>query len=116
MESPIQNQMTTNGCLRDNKQPSSDVADVLLSLKHAVVHPGQSSNEKYDGQQHIYHPQVILSPNGYGAIQEQPTFTQQPPMFPSMSVNVSMNMTMHGYHPSTNYATTEIQCPQVTLK
>lgn len=101
-------------------KPTSDVADVLLSLKHAVVHPGQGSNEKYDlqqQQQHIYHPQVVLSPNGYSTIPEQSSFTtQQPAMFPSMSVNVSMNMTMHGYHhPTTNYPTAEIQCPQVIL-
>lgn len=109
-ESPIQNHMSTG--FRETKQQSSDVADVLLSLKHAVVHPGQTFNDKYDTQQHIYHPQVVLSPNGYSTIQDQ-TFTQQAPIFPSMSVNVSMNMTMHGYHPTTNYPTTEIQCPQV---
>ncbi|KAG5888696.1 hypothetical protein JTB14_035761 [Gonioctena quinquepunctata] len=109
----IQNQ--TPLIFRDNKQPSSDVADVLLSLKHAVVHPGQYPNEKYEAQ-HVHHPQMLLSPGGYaGGICEQNFGQQPPPMFPSMSVNVSMNMTMHGYHPnnSCGYASTDIQCPQV---
>ncbi|XP_017786445.1 PREDICTED: protein glass [Nicrophorus vespilloides] len=91
--------------LRENKQPS-DVADVLLSLKHAVVHPSQQeAQHQHQQQQHIYHPQVLLSPGGYtSTICEQPFSPQAPPMFPSMSVNVSMNMTMHGYHPAaTNY-------------
>lgn len=110
------------------------MADVLLSLKHAVVHPGQTVGDKCDPSSltssahhyhhHHHHPQVLLSPNGYtattagygttaAALCEQP-FPQQPgPMFPSMSVNVSMNMTMHGYHPSGSYPTAEIQCPQV---
>nr|XP_015838871.1 PREDICTED: glass isoform X2 [Tribolium castaneum] len=92
------------------KQPSSDMADVLLSLKHAVVHPGQSPAEKYD-QQHLYHPQVLLSPGGYSGSLCDQGFAQQP-MFPSMSVNVSMNMTMHGYHPSSSYPANEISCPQ----
>ncbi|CAH1375581.1 protein glass-like [Tenebrio molitor] len=111
-ESLMQNQ-SPQYMLRDNKQPTSDMADVLLSLKHAVVHPGQSPSEKYDGQQHLYHPQMLLSPGGYtGGLCDQ-GFSQQPPMFPSMSVNVSMNMTMHGYHPSGGYPTNEIACPQV---
>ncbi|KAI4461917.1 zinc finger protein [Holotrichia oblita] len=99
---------------RETKQQPSDMADVLLSLKHAVVHPGQQINpEKYETQQPLYHPQVLLSPSGYtGGICEQ-SFAQQPAMFPSMSVNVSMNMTMHGYHPNSSYPTTEVTCPQV---
>ncbi|KAJ8942444.1 hypothetical protein NQ318_002656 [Aromia moschata] len=99
---------------RENKQPSSDVADVLLSLKHAVVHPGQSPTEKYEVQ-HMYHPQMLLSPGGYsGGICDQ-TFAQQAPMFPSMSVNVSMNMTMHGYHPNNGcgYPSSDLSCSQV---
>lgn len=91
------------------------MADVLLSLKHAVVHPGQNvSSDKYDSSQHLYHhPQVLLSPSGYSGSLCDQNFNQQP-MFPSMSVNVSMNMTMHGYHPSNSYPTTEISCPQVS--
>ncbi|XP_057658954.1 protein glass-like [Diorhabda carinulata] len=111
IEPSIANQ-TTPLVFRDQKQQGPDVADVLLSLKHAVVHPGQTSNDKYETQ-HVYHPQMLLSPGGYtGGICEQ-TFSQQPPVFPSMSVNVSMNMTMHGYHPNNNcgYTPTEISCP-----
>ena len=85
---------------------------MLLSLKHAVVHPGQSPSDKYD-QQHLYHPQVLLSPGGYSGSLCDQGFAQQAPMFPSMSVNVSMNMTMHGYHPTSGYPTNEISCPQV---
>lgn len=92
------------------------MADVLLSLKHAVVHPGQSPTEKYDTQ-HLYHPQMLLSPGGYSGGFCDQTFGQQPTMFPSMSVNVSMNMTMHGYHPNNacGYSTGDIGCPQVNL-
>lgn len=100
---------------RSNKQSGSDMADVLLSLKDAVVHPGQSPTEKYETQ-HVYHPQMLLSPGGYsGGFCEQ-TFSQQPPLFPSMSVNVSMNMTMHGYHPNNGcgYSAADIACPQVS--
>lgn len=101
---------------RESKQPS-DMADVLLSLKHAVVHPGQQlGTEKYENQQHMYHPQVLLSPTGYSSGICDQSFTQQPPMFPSMSVNVSMNMTMHGYHPNSTYPAAEVTCPQVSLK
>ncbi|XP_066258099.1 protein glass [Euwallacea similis] len=99
---------------RDQKQPSSDVADVLLSLKHAVVHPGQSPTDKYDTQ--LYHSQMLLSPGGYSGAnfcdQNFALSHQQAPIFPSMSVNVSMNMTMHGYHPNGGY-TSELPCPQV---
>lgn len=97
-----------------NKQPS-DVADVLLSLKHAVVHPGQSPTDKFEAQH--YHPQMLLSPGGYSGGFCDQSFTQQAPMFPSMSVNVSMNMTMHGYHPNNGcgYSTTDLSCPQVKI-
>ncbi|XP_050304921.1 protein glass-like isoform X2 [Anthonomus grandis grandis] len=101
---------------RDQKQPSSDVADVLLSLKHAVVHPGQSPTDKCESQHNLYHPhQMLLSPGGYsgGNLCDQSFgITQQAPIFPSMSVNVSMNMTMHGYHPNAGYSS-DISCPQV---
>lgn len=83
-------------------------------MKRAVVHPGQVSAEKYENQQHGYHSQVLLSPNGYSSGICEQSFPQQTPMFPSMSVNVSMNMTMHGYHPSGGYPTAEIQYPQVS--
>lgn len=102
---------------RDQKQPSSDVADVLLSLKHAVVHPGQSPTDKYESQQHLYHPQMLLSPGGYTAgnlCDQNFGLSQQTPIFPSMSVNVSMNMTMHGYHPNAGYSS-DLSCPQVSF-
>ncbi|XP_018333088.1 protein glass isoform X2 [Agrilus planipennis] len=96
---------------RETKPSSGDVADVLLSLKHAVVHPEQEQ------QQQIYHPQVLMSPNNCPGTFCDQSFAQQPsaPVFPSMSVNVSMNMTMHGYHPAAAAypTTTEITYPQV---
>ncbi|CAG9836320.1 unnamed protein product [Diabrotica balteata] len=99
---------------REQKQPGPDVTDVLLSLKHAVVHSGQSPNEKYETQ-HVYHPQMLLSPGGYSSGGFEQALTHQTSMFPSMSVNVSMNMTMHGYHPNNNcsYSSTDISCPQL---
>lgn len=112
----------SNNTNNNIKQPTSDMADVLLSLKHAVVHPGQSSSEKYDTQQqHYYHHphQLLLSPTstgGYSAggnLCDQAFSQQAPTIFPSMSVNVSMNMTMHGYHPNGNYPSGEIPCQQV---
>ncbi|CAG9857497.1 unnamed protein product [Phyllotreta striolata] len=120
LEPSMQNQPLA---FRDQmKQPGGpDVADVLLSLKHAVVHPGvghQNAVDKFEAghHQHVYHPQVLLSPNGYpSAICGDQPFVQQPPVFPSMSVNVSMNMTMHGYHPNNacGYPSAEISCPQL---
>ncbi|CAH1133053.1 unnamed protein product [Ceutorhynchus assimilis] len=93
------------------KQPPADVADVLLSLKHAVVHPGQSPTEKYENQ--LYHPQMLLSPSGgCGAGNLCDQNFGQAPIFPSMSVNVSMNMTMHGYHPNAGYSS-DLSCPQM---
>ncbi|CAB3380710.1 protein glass isoform X2 [Cloeon dipterum] len=113
-----------------------DMADVLLSLKHAVVHPGQlapagslspnSFASPYPSLQQTSHqlPSAQLSytvhphhqmmsptggygsqyctsdPTGYGSTpqqQSQNTQHSSASMFPSMSVNVSMNMTM-GYN------------------
>ncbi|KAL1494012.1 hypothetical protein ABEB36_009685 [Hypothenemus hampei] len=110
--------------LFQKQQPSGDVADVLLSLKHAVVHPmGQSPTEKYDPQQHLlnYHSQMLLSPGGGCPASSMSNFcdqnfglaTPQTSIFPSMSVNVSMNMTMHGYPNSTGGYGTDLTCPQV---
>ncbi|KAL3266295.1 hypothetical protein HHI36_010475 [Cryptolaemus montrouzieri] len=99
-----------------------DVADVLLSLKHAVVHPHQDQQALY------HHPQVLLSPSSAayssatnGFCDSFSTSQQASPatLFPSMSVNVSMNMTMHppGYHgvpgPSTSSYQSVAECPQV---
>ncbi|ERL88854.1 hypothetical protein D910_06236 [Dendroctonus ponderosae] len=100
--------------LRDQKQPCSDVADVLLSLKHAVVHPGQSPSDKYDAfQQPMYHSQMLLSPGGSNLCDQSFGIAQQAPLFPSMSVNVSMNMTMHGYHTNAAGHSSDLSCPQV---
>ncbi|XP_072385889.1 protein glass-like [Diabrotica undecimpunctata] len=112
IEPSIQNQASL--VFREQKQPGPDVTDVLLSLKHAVVHSGQSPNEKYETQ-HVYHPQMLLSPGGYTSGGFEQALTHQTSMFPSMSVNVSMNMTMHGYHPNNNcsYSSTDISCPQL---
>ncbi|XP_060528330.1 protein glass-like [Cylas formicarius] len=99
---------------RDNKQPTSDVADVLLSLKHAVVYP--SPTEKCDSQPHVCHSQVLLSPSGYAGsslYDQNYGLPQQPSIFPSMSVNVSMNMTMHGYHPNTGYSPPDLPTTHV---
>ncbi|XP_075210382.1 uncharacterized protein LOC142317720 [Lycorma delicatula] len=123
--------------LLDCKQQPNDMADVLLSLKHAVVHPGQAgqlSPPGYGGSyttmgtqppqcgqpqaslSYTVHPHqmaVSMSPgsnSGYGNSQyvcpetaaatgTTPQMTTGSYQFPSMSVNVSMNMTMHGYPP-----------------
>lgn len=59
----------------------------------------------------------MVSPGGnYGTPQfscgEQPPY-HQPPLFPSMSVNVSMNMTMHGYPNMGENLQHQVTCPQV---
>ncbi|KAJ2940049.1 hypothetical protein O0L34_g14083 [Tuta absoluta] len=64
-----------------------EAADVLLSLKHAVVH-GDCSSEA--------HPQMMVNGSGGYPYYEHYGGT---PLFPTMSVNVSMNMTMHGCPP-----------------
>ncbi|RZF49186.1 hypothetical protein LSTR_LSTR008472 [Laodelphax striatellus] len=135
--------------------PGDMAADVLLSLKHAVVHPGQMSpgNTAPHHPHHHYaaapapqpppqaslsytvHPHqmaVSMSPGGgagcYGApgggagpqygcgVDQMPPLASQPPappyQFPSMSVNVSMNMTMHGYPPCP-VSSVHDQIPQV---
>ncbi|KAH9629905.1 hypothetical protein HF086_008196 [Spodoptera exigua] len=64
-----------------------EAADVLLSLKHAVVH-GDCSSE-------AVHPQMMVNNGGYPYYEHY----GGAPLFPTMSVNVSMNMTMHGCPP-----------------
>ncbi|GLV44378.1 glass [Carabus blaptoides fortunei] len=116
------------------EKPVHDMADVLLSLKHAVVHPGQTEPLYHHHQQQ--QPQqlsytMLMSPSGYAYCEQLPPPGYQtaphhqsvgavgqmapgpPPMFPSMSVNVSMNMT---YHPSTMPAYDQVQwgTPQTT--
>ncbi|XP_055589636.1 protein glass isoform X2 [Uranotaenia lowii] len=125
------------------ERPSHDVADVLLSLKHAVLKqspdpqhhmqspspscpivPGSVSAGAGAGPQaslsYTVHPhQMLLSPvghhhnsshysqsaqsqsggsSGYPSNYYETSCAQHStPIYPSMSVNVSMNMTMHGY-------------------
>ncbi|XP_025406773.1 protein glass-like [Sipha flava] len=94
-------------------KPCGDMADVLLSLKHTVPTPQSSvgehqqhdqsyaltSNQNDDSQPLVdygssYGDQTCWTTLG-GHQQQQ----VQQHQFPSMSVNVSMNMTMHGYTP-----------------
>lgn len=65
-----------------------EAADVLLSLKHAVVHGDCAAD--------AVHPQMMV--NGGGGYPYYEHYGGAP-LFPTMSVNVSMNMTMHGCPP-----------------
>lgn len=111
------------------------MADVLLSLKHAVLKPSPDPHQMHNmgqpyGHPHpqaslsyTVHPQMLVSPNHQSQMQNSnyPTSgyyeTQcgqhPPPMYPSMSVNVSMNMTMHGYGAE---ASVPMQCSQVNYR
>ncbi|XP_052752830.1 protein glass-like isoform X1 [Galleria mellonella] len=64
-----------------------EAADVLLSLKHAVVHGDCAET---------VHPQMMVNTGSGYPYYEHYSGT---PIFPTMSVNVSMNMTMHGCPP-----------------
>lgn len=111
---------------RRQERPTHDMADVLLSLKNAVLKPSpephtyhQSSSQSlqnYSNNSNIsysmHHPQMLLSPTHHhthihhhhhqnqaqnlasGGYYDTPACAGQ--HYPSMSVNVSMNMTMHG--------------------
>ncbi|XP_050681981.1 protein glass [Leptidea sinapis] len=68
------------------RERGGDAADVLLSLKHAVVHDCAEGG----------HPQMMV--NGSGGYPYYEHYGGAP-LFPTMSVNVSMNMTMHGCPP-----------------
>jgi glass len=114
-----------------NERPTHDVADVLLSLKNAVLKPGATeshschqtsplqTSQGYGNSSNalsytVHHPQILLSPsphhhyyqchqnqaqNGYASsgYYESSSSCTGHQHYPSMSVNVSMNMTMHGY-------------------
>lgn len=111
------------------------MADVLLSLKHAVLKPSPDPHQMHNmgqpyGHPHpqaslsyTVHPQMLVSPNHQSQMQN-PNYPpsgyyetqcgQHPtPMYPSMSVNVSMNMTMHGYGAE---ASVPMQCSQVNYR
>ncbi|KAL7020616.1 hypothetical protein ACKWTF_011591 [Chironomus riparius] len=105
------------------ERPTHDVADVLLSLKNAVLKPNaesypchqtnqlQSPQSPYGASYTVHHPQILLSPSSHHHYyqchqnQSQSSYNTNngyydptcPGHYPSMSVNVSMNMTMHGY-------------------
>uniref|UniRef100_A0A182NCM7 Uncharacterized protein n=1 Tax=Anopheles dirus TaxID=7168 RepID=A0A182NCM7_9DIPT len=124
------------------ERPTHDVADVLLSLKHAVLKQSPDPSPIGQGQNfatpqaslsYTVHPQMLLSPashHGHGTHAHYNQMQSQagagpygtnyydsscaqhsaPPMYPSMSVNVSMNMTMHGYGAE---ASVPMQCSQM---
>lgn len=110
------------------------MADVLLSLKHAVLRASpdpqqmQSQTQNYNHPQaalsYTVHPQILVSPSHQSQSQNN-NYTSMgyydnqcngqhvpppPPIYPSMSVNVSMNMTMHGYGAE---GSVPVQCSQV---
>lgn len=116
------------------------MADVLLSLKHAVLKPSPDPQQQMHSSQnqssyghhpqaslsYTVHPQMLCSPShqsqmptsnypsNSGGYYDTPCSGQHPPpMYPSMSVNVSMNMTMHGYGAE---ASVPMQCSQVSAK
>ncbi|XP_022123241.2 protein glass-like [Pieris rapae] len=70
------------------ERTGGEAADVLLSLKHAVVHSDCAEG----------HPQMMVNSGSGYPYYEHYAAT---PIFPTatMSVNVSMNMTMHGCQP-----------------
>lgn len=121
------------------ERPTHDVADVLLSLKNAVLKPGESHSCHQSSSQPsqnygtspnglsytVHHPQILLSPsphhhyyqchqnpaqNSYGSngYYDPPASCTAHQHYPSMSLNVSMNMTMHGYN--------EPPCSQASFK
>lgn len=118
---------------RRPERPTHDMADVLLSLKHAVLKSSpdpqqmqaQAQNYQHPTQaslSYTVHPQILVSPgqtqqqssncnsmNYYDQCNSQHQHVSAPPMYPSMSVNVSMNMTMHGY----GSESVPMQCSQV---
>lgn len=106
------------GASYKTERPSHDMTDVLLSLKRAVLKPSPEpqqmhcQSQNYGSPQaslsYTVHPhQMILSPNHQhqsqgastyqGGYYESQCIPHSSSLYPSMSVNVSMNMTMHGY-------------------
>ncbi|XP_012287546.1 protein glass [Orussus abietinus] len=94
------------GCTRGECVPRTsnangeEVADVLLSLKHAVVHPGSPTGGYYGSGAPSHH-----YPQDYAQNLGAPVLPSHYTPGPVMSVNVSMNMTMnmnmhHGYEQS----------------
>ncbi|XP_029716123.1 protein glass isoform X3 [Aedes albopictus] len=128
------------------ERPTHDVADVLLSLKHAVLKQSPDPQQlpqpssppgafapPQASLSYTVHPQMLLSPSvghhnhtnshysqaqsqsgsGYPSNYYETSCAQHStPIYPSMSVNVSMNMTMHGYG-ATADGTMPMQCSQM---
>ncbi|KAK0165177.1 hypothetical protein PV328_003721 [Microctonus aethiopoides] len=88
---------TRSDCLPRPGNPNGEgVADVLLSLKHAVVHPASPTSGYYSSPPANHH-----YPQDYGQnLIPPPVAPNHYATGPSMSVNVSMNMTMNmNMHP-----------------
>ncbi|KAF7413562.1 hypothetical protein HZH68_002051 [Vespula germanica] len=83
---------------RTNNGNGEGVADVLLSLKHAVVHPGSPTGGYYStGGPTTHHYTQDYTQNLGPPVGPPPTHYASAP---AMSVNVSMNMTMNmNLHP-----------------
>ncbi|KAJ6637949.1 Protein glass [Pseudolycoriella hygida] len=130
---PLPSLFPFSPCGGTSERPTHDMADVLLSLKHAVLKPSpepqqmQSQTQAYGHSHHpqaslsyTVHPQMLVSPShqsqlqnsNYGSSSYYDAACGQhpPPIYPSMSVNVSMNMTMHGYGAE---AGVPMQCSQM---
>ncbi|XP_001602165.3 protein glass isoform X2 [Nasonia vitripennis] len=91
------------GCARGDCLPrpgninGEGMADVLLSLKHAVVHPASPTGGYYSTSGI---PSHAYSPQDYGQNLAAAAAASHYAQAPAMSVNVSMNMTMNmNMHP-----------------
>lgn len=76
------------------------VADVLLSLKHAVVHPGSPTAGYYStgpagSVTHHYSPQDYVQNLGPGTVPPVTHYGSAPAMSVNVSMNMTMNMNMH---------------------
>lgn len=87
---------TRSDCVTRPGNPNGEaVADVLLSLKHAVVHPASPTGSYYNCSPSTNHHYTQEYSQNLGSLPvSQNNFTTGP----AMSVNVSMNMTMN-MHP-----------------
>lgn len=94
------------GCTRGECAPRTSntngegVADVLLSLKHAVVHPGSPTGGYYStgGSNHHYSQDYTQN---LGPPVPPTHYTSTPAMSVNVSMNMTMNMNMHsGYEQS----------------
>lgn len=89
------------GCTRGECAPRTSntngegVADVLLSLKHAVVHPGSPTGGYYSttgGSNHHYSQDYTQN---LGPPVPPTHYTSTPAMSVNVSMNMTMNMNMH---------------------